>query len=86
MNPADLTLNTSPTLPSSLVNKNGSLIAPTKAQVPRVDIEPIYTQLKGALGDSWNDYKTSLSAFVLGMFFIIIKTGDVQNVDMGANG
>lgn len=69
MNPADLTLPTlSPTLankaapsPLTLTLKNG------KAPVPRVDLEPIYTQLKAALGDQWADYKAAVNAFVLGM-------------------
>lgn len=66
MNPADLTLNTSPTLisrptPGSLsITKNG------KTPVPRVDLEPVYVQLKGALGEQWVDYKTAVNAFVLG--------------------
>ena len=67
MNPADLTLITSPTLTSrpgpgslSLGLKNG------KIPIPRVDLEPIYTNLKTALGDQWSDYKTAVNAFVLG--------------------
>lgn len=39
--------------------------------MPRVDIEPIYTQLKTALGDHWIDYKAALGAFVLGR--VILK-------------
>ena len=69
MNPADLTLNTSPSItskplpaPLSISLKNG------KAPVPRVDLEPIYTQLKSALGDQWADYKTAVNAFILGMY------------------
>ena len=68
MNPADLTLNTSPTLTSkplptglSINQRNG------KIPVPRVDLEPIYTQLKSALGDQWNDYKAAVNSFVCGM-------------------
>ena len=67
MNPADLTLTISPTLTNkalplstSLAQKNG------KIPVPRVDLEPIYTQLKGALGDGWGEYKAAVNAFVLG--------------------
>ncbi len=66
MNPADFTLNISPSLANKplaapSINKNG------KTPVPRADLEPIYTQLKGALGDQWPDYKAAISAFVLGM-------------------
>lgn len=72
MNPADLTLPTiSPSLtaktlptPQSSTQKNG------KAPVPRVDLEPIYTQLKAALGDGWAEYKAAVNAFVLGMLFL----------------
>lgn len=66
MNPADLTLNISPSLSSkalpvsALSQRNGRL------PVPRVDLEPIYTQLKAALGDGWADYKAAVNAFVLG--------------------
>ncbi|GAB7352245.1 hypothetical protein MBLNU459_g2716t1 [Dothideomycetes sp. NU459] len=38
----------------------------TTAAVARIDTEPIYTQLKAAVGDGWADYKTALSAFILG--------------------
>ena len=69
MNPADLTLPTlSPTLasknlptPQSSAHKNG------KTPVPRVNLEPIYTQLKAALGEHWAEYKTAVNAFILGM-------------------
>ncbi len=32
----------------------------------RVDIEPLYTALKGAIGNDWSKYKESVSQFVLG--------------------
>ncbi|KAK3114062.1 hypothetical protein LTR53_007993 [Teratosphaeriaceae sp. CCFEE 6253] len=68
MNPADLTLPTlSPTLatkilptPQSSAQKDG------KVHVPRVDLEPIYTQLKAGLGEHWAAYKTAVNAFVMG--------------------
>ncbi|QIW95552.1 hypothetical protein AMS68_001070 [Peltaster fructicola] len=68
MNPADLSL---PAISPSLTTKTLSLStsAPQKsgkAPVPRIDVEPIYTQLKGALGSSWQDYKAAINAFVLG--------------------
>lgn len=67
MNPADLTLSISPTLTSRPAPGTLS-IAPKagKAPVPRIDLEPIYTQLKSALGEQWPDYKASINAFVLG--------------------
>ena len=67
MNPADLSITISPTLttkalttPSTALNKNG------KIPIPRVDLEPIYVQLKAALGDQWADYKAAVNAFTLG--------------------
>lgn len=67
MNPADLTLSISPSVTSKSIPTALS-IAPKagKAPVPRVDLEPIYTQLKGALGENWADYKTAINQFVLG--------------------
>ena len=72
MNPADLTLAISPTLSSKtplpltpITQKNGRI------PVPRVDLEPIYTQLKASLGDQWNDYKAATNAFILGMLLAI---------------
>jgi transcriptional coactivator HFI1/ADA1 len=35
--------------------------------VPRLDLEPIYTELKGAIGDNWAEYKQSTALFLLGM-------------------
>lgn len=41
---------------------------PTKAliSVPRLDLEPIYTDLKAAIGDNWAEYKQSTGLFLLG--------------------
>lgn len=89
MNPADLTLPTlSPTLtaktlptPQSSAQKNG------KTPVPRVDLEPIYTQLKAALGDGWAEYKVAVNAFVLGMheihFTCMMDSERMDDADMG---
>lgn len=40
----------------------------TKAliSVPRLDLEPIYTELKAAIGDNWAEYKESIALFLLG--------------------
>lgn len=35
----------------------------------RIDLEPIYTNLKGAIGDRWGEYKEAMSLFVLGECF-----------------
>ena len=33
---------------------------------PRIDLEPLYVTLKGAIADSWVEYKEALRLFVLG--------------------
>ncbi|KAL8938822.1 MAG: hypothetical protein Q9211_003032 [Gyalolechia sp. 1 TL-2023] len=43
----------------------------TKAQKPthaaqRIDLEPLYTNLKAAIGDNWARYKDTISLFILG--------------------
>lgn len=42
----------------------------TKAliSVPRLDLEPIYTALKAAIGDKWPEYKQSTGLFLLGAY------------------
>ena len=60
-----------PALPSKLNGINGlsSLKTPKAVNtVQRVDLEPLYTSLKGAIGDHWSEYKEAISLFVLGMF------------------
>lgn len=37
----------------------------------RIDLEPLYTSLKNAIGDNWAAYKESISLFVLGMCTIV---------------
>ena len=78
MNPAELTIgsfgdisrnNFTKATPASLPQTNGAGAAPavgSKTLVERVNVEPIYTQLKSALGDNWLDYKAAISAFLLG--------------------
>ena len=41
----------------------------TKAliSVPRLDFEPIYTDLKIAIGENWVEYKQATALFLLGM-------------------
>jgi transcriptional coactivator HFI1/ADA1 len=38
------------------------------ATAPRVDVEPIYTQLKGMIGENWQLYKQTVAEFVIGKF------------------
>jgi transcriptional coactivator HFI1/ADA1 len=34
--------------------------------VPRIDVEPLFTALKAAIGEAWPEYKTTLNSFFLG--------------------
>ncbi|KAL5392941.1 hypothetical protein DPSP01_000633 [Paraphaeosphaeria sporulosa] len=69
--PNDMDMSTTPimsskTLPDlSIPLKSAS--KPSTPRAPRIDVEPLYTAVKSALGDAdWTTYKTSLSAFLLG--------------------
>ena len=72
MNPAELTLTISPSLTkaSPATIKHGisaATVPPTgRTLVERINVEPIYAQLKAALGDQWSDYKATIAAFILG--------------------
>lgn len=56
----------------SLSKTNGvSIPSSTKAQkttnaAQRIDLEPLYTNLKAAIGDHWGKYKDAISLFILG--------------------
>lgn len=49
----------------------------TKAliSVPRLDLEPAYTELKAAIGDNWAEYKQSTALFLLGMELQVMGLG-----------
>lgn len=59
---------------TSLTNSklNGAIVpltlkttkSPNTAQ--RIDLEPLYTSLKAAIGEHWGNYKEALSLFLLG--------------------
>ncbi|CAK4004708.1 hypothetical protein DOTSEDRAFT_45948 [Lecanosticta acicola] len=69
MNPAELTLTISPNLTKALPNNiaaQKSNVAPSKTTLERLNLEPIYTQLKSALGEQWGEYQAVLKQFVLG--------------------
>lgn len=36
---------------------------------PRIDLEPLYTALKAAIGENWGIYKEAVSLFVMGEYF-----------------
>jgi len=38
-------------------------------RAPRIDVEPLYSAVKGSMGESeWGEYKGTLAAFMLGMY------------------
>lgn len=39
----------------------------TTATAQRIDLEPLYTNLKTAIGDNWTQYKEAVSLYILGM-------------------
>lgn len=39
----------------------------TTATAQRIDLEPLYTSLKTAIGDNWTQYKEAVSLYILGM-------------------
>lgn len=53
---------TAPSLSSQKITKSSHV-------PPRIDLEPLYTALKQAIGENWGTYKESISLFVMGQYF-----------------
>jgi len=79
IDPAALSRQDSISQPSTslIINKtNGASATPAQKApkapntVQRIDLEPLYTSLKAAIGDQWGKYKEATSLFVLGMCHI----------------
>ena len=78
IDPAALSRSDSVTIanPSSLSLKQVDGVAALPSQktpktvtsAQRIDLEPLYTSLKAAIGDNWGTYKDALSLFILGKF------------------
>ncbi|KAH7410443.1 transcriptional regulator of RNA polII, SAGA, subunit-domain-containing protein [Phaeosphaeria sp. MPI-PUGE-AT-0046c] len=69
--PNDMDMATTPTLSNSTLpglNVQTDLSKkPSAPRTPRVDVEPLYSAVKGAISDAdWTTYKKSLSNFLLG--------------------
>lgn len=61
---------TSTSLSSSKAHASASLTVKTTKVLntaQRIDLEPLYTSLKAAIGDNWGKYKEAISFFILGM-------------------
>lgn len=77
IDPAALSRSETFTQPTSLSlgqsKPNGAPIAltfktiRTTATAQRIDLEPLYTSLKAAIGDNWTQYKEAVSLYILGM-------------------
>jgi transcriptional coactivator HFI1/ADA1 len=69
--PNDMNMSTTPTLSSnqlpSLNIQTDLAKKPSAPRTPRVDVEPLYAAVKGAISDAdWTTYKKALSSFLLG--------------------
>ena len=60
--PASLSLSKANGVPPPLSTK----AAKASNTIQRIDLEPLYTSLKSAIGDNWGRYKQALSLFILG--------------------
>ena len=64
-NPSSLSLkqlNGVSALPSQKATKSAN-------SAQRIDLEPLYTSLKVAIGDNWGKYKEAISLFIIGKSF-----------------
>jgi len=70
--PNDMNMSTTPTLssnplPGLSLQTDGLTKKPSAPRTPRIDVEPLYAAVKGAVSDAdWTTYKKSLSFFLLG--------------------
>ncbi|CAN9397565.1 unnamed protein product [Alternaria alternata] len=70
--PNDMNVSTTPTLSSgtlpNLTSLNTDLTKkPNAPRAPRIDVEPLYSAVKGSISDvDWTTYKKTLSFFLLG--------------------
>jgi transcriptional coactivator HFI1/ADA1 len=60
--PAALSLSKANGAPPPITTKN----AKAANTIQRIDLEPLYSSLKAAIGDQWERYKQALSLFMLG--------------------
>ncbi|KAI9836817.1 MAG: hypothetical protein M1819_000982 [Sarea resinae] len=65
--PSSTPTTASKTIPAGSANAPASVkTGKPAAGVQRIDLEPLYTSLKAAVGDHWVEYKEAISSFVLG--------------------
>lgn len=68
--PNDINVTTTPTMASAALpslDTTASSKKPTAPRTPRIDVEPLYAAVKGAITDAdWIVYKKTISFFLLG--------------------
>jgi len=47
---------------------------------PRIDLEPLYTALKSAIGEYWGIYKDAVTLFVMGLSSSSLSAFDLRHV------
>lgn len=46
--------------------------SPRMTAAPRLDLEPLYTELKNAIGKNWADYKEATTLFLIGILAFLL--------------
>lgn len=65
------TISTTPILPPKTISASAPSVQKISKQShvpPRIDLEPLYTALKQAIGEHWGTYKDAIGLFILGTF------------------
>jgi transcriptional coactivator HFI1/ADA1 len=66
-------ISTTPILPPKTISATAPNVAKSSSKISghvpqRIDLEPLYTALKLAIGEHWGTYKESISLFVMGQY------------------
>ncbi|KAH6722217.1 transcriptional regulator of RNA polII, SAGA, subunit-domain-containing protein [Leptodontidium sp. 2 PMI_412] len=87
-------ISTTPILPPKTISASAPVapkVSKSNHVPPRIDLEPLYTALKSAIGEHWGTYKESISLFVMGQLnqkelseridgFLITPTGEIEHL------
>ena len=68
-------ISTTPILPPKPLSAqapNVPKVSKSSHVPPRIDLEPLYTALKTAIGEHWGTYKESISLFVMGSYMLLL--------------
>jgi transcriptional coactivator HFI1/ADA1 len=64
-------ISTTPILPPKTLSASiipVPKVAKSNHVPPRIDLEPLYTTLKAAIGENWKTYKEALGLFMMGSY------------------